>query len=274
MSTLYLVATPIGNLEDISARALRILTEVKVIACEDTRHSGKLLHHFGIKTPMTSYYEHNKVHKLNKILKSLGDGDVALISDAGTPNLNDPGYLLVNAALEGGHKVSPIPGPSAPISALIVSGLSTDRFTYLGYLPRKQNDRLSALLEVKNFPYTLIFFETPHRMEDSLADIETIFGNRKIAVAGELTKMYEEIFRGSVGDAKNYFLDHPARGEYTLVIEGQLDQEEHWDEAKIKKAIMTEISSGNSPSKIAKFIADQSGWPRRKIYNMIMDMQN
>ncbi len=274
MSTLYLVATPIGNLEDISARALRILAEVDLIACEDTRHSGKLLHHFGINTPKTSYFEHNKNQKLKKIIEALAEGDVALISDAGTPNLNDPGYLLVKAALESGHNVSPIPGPAAPISALVVSGLPTDRFLYLGYLPRKQNERLRLLAEVKHLPYTLIFFETPHRMNDAISDIEATFGNRQIAIAGELTKMYEEVFRGTVEEAKDYFKDHPARGEYTLVIEGQKDNEDYWDEDKIKKAILTEISAGNSPSQIAKFIANQSGWPRRKVYKLIMDMQN
>ncbi len=273
MSTLFLVATPIGNLEDISARALRILGEVKLIACEDTRHSGKLLHHFKIKTPTTSYFEHNKIRKIDKIINTLGEGDVAIISDAGTPSLNDPGYLLVKAAIEAGHQVSPIPGPSAPISALIVSGLSTDNFLYLGYLPRKKNERQRALEKVKHLPYTLIFLETPHRMEDALKDIGEIMGDRKIAVAGELTKMYEEVYRGNVLSALEHFNKHPARGEYTLVIEGQNELESPWDEEKLKASILAELKSGDSPSRIAKIIAEQSGWPRRKVYSIILDLQ-
>lgn len=273
MSTLYLVATPIGNLEDISARALRILAEVKLIACEDTRHSGKLLHYFKINTPTTSYFEHNKNKKLDKIMDALLEGDVALISDAGTPSLNDPGYLLVKSAIEAGHDVSPIPGPSAPISALIVSGLSTDRFLYLGYLPRKQNERQRTLSEVRHLPYTLIFLETPHRMDGAIGDIETILGDRQLAVAGELTKMYEEIFRGSAREAIEYFKNKPARGEYTLVIEGQNEDEGIWKEDKLKSAILAELKSGDSPSRVAKIIAENSGWPRRQVYNLIMDLQ-
>ncbi len=274
MSILYLVATPIGNLEDISARALRTLGEVSLIAAEDTRHSGKLLAHFGIKTRMTSYFEHNKQKKIENVLAALGQGDVALISDAGTPGLNDPGYLLVRAALDAGHTVSPIPGPSAPIAALVSSGLPTDRFLYLGYLPRKGGDRRRVLQGMVNLPYTLIFLETPHRMDDALADILTTLGDRQIAVAGELTKMYEEIFHGSVNAACAHFKSHPARGEYTLVIAGASEDKAPWDESQVLTALRNELESGAPPSSVARKVAELSSWPRRKVYEMLTELQN
>ena len=172
MNTLYLVATPIGNLEDFSPRAERILREAQLIAAEDTRVTGKLLAHFSISTPQSSYFEHNKLKKLDRILAALDEGDVALVSDAGTPGINDPGYELVRAALAAGHQVSPIPGPSSPIAALVASGLPTDSFIYLGYLPRKSKERCTRLQEYESFPHTLIFLESPHRVLGALADIE------------------------------------------------------------------------------------------------------
>src|SRR5215510_6579498 len=194
MGTLYLVATPIGNLEDISARALRILREASLIAAEDTRHTGKLLKHFEIETPLTSYFEHNKLNKLDFILEKLSQGDVALVSDAGTPAINDPGYELVKAALASNFDVRPVPGPSAPISALTVSGLPTDSFLYLGYLSHKKNERKKNLGQVSDLTHTLIFLESPHRLLDSLEDILGTLGNRQICIAREMTKLYEEYF--------------------------------------------------------------------------------
>ena len=168
MGTLYLVATPIGNLEDMSPRAVRILREAQLIAAEDTRQTQKLLTHFEIRTPITSYFEHNKLSKLEAVLGKLQEGDVALVSDAGTPALNDPGYELVRAAVMAGHRVSPVPGPASPVAALIVSGLPTDAFLYLGYLPRKSTERKNVFKQVANLPFTLVFLETPHRLLDSL----------------------------------------------------------------------------------------------------------
>lgn len=274
MSTLYLVATPIGNLEDLSSRAIRILKTVGLIAAEDTRHTAKLLNHFEIKTPSTSYYDHNKGQKLNAVLDALAVGDVALVSDAGTPGLNDPGYLLVQAALEAGHNVSPIPGPSAPVAALVVSGLPTDRFLYLGYLARKQGERRRAIEEIKDLPYTLIFFETPHRMAESLADLQDILGNRQIAVAGELTKMYENVFRGSIQQAQTHFAEQPARGEYTLVVAGQSKQAAIWSQQEMEAAVEEMLNANKPPSQAARQLAKQSGWPRRKIYEMLTKSQN
>ena len=244
-----------------------------MIAAEDTRHTAKLLNHFEIKTLSTSYYEHNKKKKLNKVLDVLDKSNVALVSDAGTPGLNDPGFLLVKAALDAGHTVSPIPGPSAPIAALVVSGLPTDRFLYLGYLPRKSGERQRTVQEVQDMPYTLIFFEAPHRIADSLVDLQTILGDRDIAVAGELTKMYEDVFRGSISQAQEYFKNHPARGEYTLVIAGQTKKGSRWDEDKLATALRKKLNSKKPASEIAKQIAEKSGWPRRKVYQMLTDLQ-
>jgi len=272
VSTLYLVSTPIGNLEDLSPRAVRILREVKLIAAEDTRRTVKLLNHFQINTPSTSYYDHNKGHKIEGVMDALAQGDIALVSDAGTPGLNDPGYLLVRAAIDAGHNVSPIPGPNAPIAALVVSGLPTDKFVYLGYLPRKVGERQRAIEEVKSLPYTLIFFETPHRMVDSLRNLEDLLGDRQIAVAGELTKMFEEVFRGKISDARSYFADHPARGEYTLIIAGQSKSAEKWQEEELLAAIQV-IKGSDSPSQAARQLAEQSGWPRRKIYQILTELQ-
>ena len=270
MSTLYLVATPIGNLEDISARAIRILKEARLIAAEDTRHTLKLLTHFDVHTPLISYHEHSKLSRLDEVLAGLSQGDVALVSDAGTPALNDPGYELVRAALDAGHAVSPVPGPSAPIAALTASGLPTDAFLYLGYLPRKRNDRLMKLGELAHQPYTLIFLESPHRLLDALEDLLAILGDRSCAIARELTKLHEEIFRGNLSVACAHFAAQTARGEFTLVVDGYHPQAKaRWSEAQVRAAAQGGRESGETPSEIAKRLAAESGWERREIYRMI-----
>lgn len=271
MNTLYLVATPIGNLEDISLRALRILKEVSLIAAEDTRHSRKLLSHYDIHTPITSYYDHNKQTKTNHIIAKLSDGDVALISDAGMPGLNDPGYLLVNAALDASYAVTIVPGPTAPISALVLSGLPNDQFTYLGYLPRKQSSRIDFLQKIISLPYTLIFFETPHRLLKALEDIHQTLGNRRIAVAGELTKLYEEVYRGTISQAIQHYQQYPARGEFTLVIEGAEEKVEAWTEAEILQIAQKLLDKGTSPSETASQIAKLSGWKKKEIYQLVLN---
>ncbi len=270
MGTLYLVATPIGNLEDISARALRILREAKLIAAEDTRHSGVLLKHFDITTQFTSYFEHNKIHKLDMILAALAEGDVALISDAGTPAINDPGYELVQAALASGFDVRPVPGASAPIAALTVSGLPTDSFLYLGYLPHKASDRRKALAQVSSLPYTLIFLESPHRITDSLEDILSTLGDRQICVAREMTKLYEEYWRGPVNGALDYFNSKDPRGEFTLVIAGKAKEEKNiWTEEEVLKSIKKELKAGRSAKEISVELAEQSGWNKKEVYAVI-----
>jgi len=270
MGTLYLVATPIGNLEDLSPRAMRILRESILIAAEDTRHTGTLLKHFSIETPLTSYWEHNKLNKLDFILEKLTQGDVALVSDAGTPAINDPGYELVRAALASGFDVRPVPGASAPISALTVSGLPTDSFLYLGYLPHKTTDRRSKLKEVAEQPYTLIFFETPHRITDSLEDIQSALGNRRICVAREMTKLYEEYWRGDVSGAIAHFGSKEPRGEFTLVIEGKKKEERIvWSEEELLKAIKKELKAGKPAKEISAELAERSGWNKKEIYALV-----
>jgi len=270
MGTLYLVATPIGNLEDMSPRAIRVLREASLIAAEDTRHTGILLKHFEIETPLTSYFEHNKLNKLDFILDTLSTGDVALVSDAGTPAINDPGYELVRAALASNFDVAPVPGPSAPISALAVSGLPTDSFLYLGYLPHKSNERHKFVGQVSNLTYTLIFFESPHRIVESLEDILATLGDRRICVAREMTKMFEEYWRGTVGGAVEHFKTKPAKGEFTLVIEGRTkDESEKWTEARVLKAIQKEIKSDKSAREISSALALQSGWNKKEVYRLV-----
>lgn len=273
MSTLYLVATPIGNLEDISSRALRILREAALIAAEDTRHSRKLLNHFDIHSPLTSYFEHNQEQRLDEVLAALDRGHVALISDAGMPGINDPGFLLVRAALDKGHEVSPIPGPSAPIAALAASGLPADQFLYLGYLPRKPAERRRALEAVLDFPYTLIWLESPHRLSSALEDMFAIFGDRQVAVAAELTKRFERFFRGSLQEAVNFYQQEPIRGEFTIVLAGAPEDRPEWDENQVIAALSAGLSGNASPSQLARQVAAEAGWPRSRVYSMLQELQ-
>lgn len=274
MGTLYIVATPIGNLEDISARALRVLREVGLIAAEDTRQTGKLLSHYGITTPTTSYFEHNKLTKLDVILNRLETGDVALVSDGGFPGVSDPGYELIREAIARGVTVTPIPGPSAILAALVVSGLPTDSFVYLGFLPRKANDRARSLAANAAESRTLICLEAPHRLIDSLNDIRRELGNRRLAVCRELTKLHEEVFRGTVAEAIAHFNQSDVRGEITIVIEGwrSEDKVETWDNARIHAALADLIALGVERKEAAKQIAAQSGWDRREVYKIAAEL--
>jgi 16S rRNA (cytidine1402-2'-O)-methyltransferase len=273
MGVLYLVATPIGNLEDMSLRAVRILRESVLIAAEDTRHTGKLLKHFDISTSLTSYFEHNKLHKIDYILSRLADGDVAVVSDAGTPAINDPGYELVKAALAAGFDVRPVPGPSAPLAALAVSGLPTDSFLYLGYLPHKTGERRARLRQVGNLPYTLIFLESPYRIVDALDDLLTELGDRLICVAREMTKMYEEYWHGTISGALEHFSSQSARGEFTLVVAGADKTQEEWTESETVAAIKSGLEAGESPSRLSRRLAGESGWNKRELYRLIQDIK-
>jgi 16S rRNA (cytidine1402-2'-O)-methyltransferase len=270
MSTLYLVATPIGNLEDISARALRILREVQLIAAEDTRHTAKLLQRYDIHTSCMSYHEHNKLVRLDRVLEVMQTGDVALVSDAGTPALNDPGYELVRAVIAAGHAVSPIPGASAPIAALVASGLPTDAFLYLGYLPRKHSERSLQLAQIADLPYTLVFLEAPHRLLEALQDLQEKLGDRQIAVGRELTKLHEEIFRGSLSEARGHFNQNPPRGEFTLVVAGAPAHSERWSEEQLRAEIEANPAKREPASQLSARLAASSGWSRREIYQQIL----
>jgi 16S rRNA (cytidine1402-2'-O)-methyltransferase len=274
MGTLYLVATPIGNLEDLSPRAVRILREVGLIAAEDTRVTRKLLTHFGIHTSLTSYFEHNKITKLETILTALGKADVALVSDAGTPTINDPGYELVRSALEAGHAVSPVPGPSAVVAALAASGLPTDSFLYLGYLPRKSVERLAFAEQVESFNHTLICLESPHRLLAALKDLQAALGDRQIAICRELTKLHEEIWRGSISAGYEHFTQNEPRGEFTLVIAGQnLNERSSWSEEKVMVALKIGLKLGESPTSLSSRLAKESGWTRRNIYKIAEELK-
>jgi 16S rRNA (cytidine1402-2'-O)-methyltransferase len=272
VGTLYLVATPIGNLGDMTHRAVSVLSRASLIAAEDTRQTYKLLAHYQIQTPLVSYHEHNKLARLEQILAALEQGDVALVSDAGTPALNDPGYELVCAALQAGYAVSPVPGPSAPVAALVASGLPTDAFLYLGYLPRKSGERRRLLEQISALPYTLVFLETPHRLLEALEDLQSSLGDRSLAVARELTKLHEEIFRGRISQALALFSGQPVRGEITLVVAGEQAAKE-WDEEQVRAGLRQRLAGGAAPAQAAAELATQSGWPRRKVYQLVMEIQ-
>lgn len=290
MGTLFLVATPIGNLEDITLRALRVLREARLIAAEDTRHTRRLLNHYEISTPCISYHEHNKLARLDEVLAALAAGDVALVSDAGTPAISDPGYELVNACIAAGFTVQPIPGPNAPVAALIASGLPTDRFLYVGFLPRRSSERRALFTELAPLTVTLICFESPHRLPESLADMLATLGDRKIAVANDLTKRFEATLRTTISGALVYVTEQEPRGEYTLVIGGnssarlgKRDQPPIYlaagsaasvepSEAEIVRRLRAQREQGQSGSMAARNVARELGLQKSVVYQVWLSM--
>lgn len=268
MATLYLVSTPIGNLEDVTLRALRILEEVSLIAAEDTRRAAILTDRYKISTPITSYFEGNKLAKLETMLAALAAGDVALISEAGTPGLSDPGYELVRAAIAHDYPVVPVPGPSAPVTALIASGLPTDSFIYLGFLPRRRKDRRRLLEQVAAAVRTLVVFEAPHRLRKSLVDIQDTLGDRPMAACRELTKLHEEIVRGSLAEVRAHFDATEPRGEFTLVIGGASIIEKHWSRDAVEREFSDLLAQGLSRPEATRRLAHISGWRRSDIYDL------
>ncbi len=275
MSILFLIATPIGNLEDISARALRLLGDVALIAAEDTRVTRHLLSHYGISTPLATYtdaYQRQKAGRQGRVLETLDAGrDVALVSDAGTPGLSDPGYELVRAALAAGHAVQAIPGPSAITTALVASGLPADRFLFVGFLPRKAGERRSLLVELADEPATWVAFEAPHRLVEALADLLAVLGDRQVAVARELTKRFEDVWRGPASQALAYYAANPPRGEITLVVAGtgRLRSAERWPEAKVREAAGLLAGEGMTPAGIARVLSRLAGWQRAEVYDLV-----
>jgi len=261
--SLYIVATPIGNLEDISLRALRVLKEVDLIAAEDTRRTRCLLSAYNIKTRLTSYHEHNKKAKLPYLLEQLEQKDIALVSEAGMPGLSDPGYELIVAAIERGIPVVPIPGASALTTALVVSGLRIDRFIYLGFLPARAGERRRLLESVADQPYTIVAFEAPHRLTASLKDIRETLGDRQLAVCRELTKLHEEVFRGTISEAIDHFVQ--PRGEFTLVIAGGKAEETEPD-AEIEQKLSELYHQGTSAKEAVSRISRTTGIRRKKLY--------
>ncbi len=266
MGTLYIVPTPIGNLEDMTLRALRVLREVSLIAAEDTRTTQVLLRHYEITTPLTSYHEHNKLSKLDRIFAALAAGDVALVSDAGTPGISDPGYELVQAAIAGGWRVEALPGPSALLPALVASGLPADQFVYLGFLPRKTQARRAVLESLRTEPRTVIAYESPNRLLGTLAELDSLLPERPLCVAREISKIYEEYVRGTALEVHAHFEAQAPRGEIVLLIGGAAADESAWDETRVEAALDALLAEGESLSRAAKMVAAQSGWQRRAVY--------
>ncbi len=271
MGTLYLVATPIGNLEDITLRALRTLGEVALIAAEDTRRTRVLLDRHRIHTPTISYHEHNREKQIGPLLEALEEGSVALVTDAGTPGLSDPGFALVQAALAKGHQVTPIPGPSAAVAALVASGLPADAFVFLGYLPRKRAERRRELAALAEEQRTMVFFETPHRLAAALADLEAAFGaDRPMALCRELTKAHEEIQRAPLVDIRRRYEGEKPRGEITLVIAGA-PAGTRWEAKEVRRVMAARLAEGVRATDAAREVARRSGWPRSEVYRMAME---
>ena len=269
VGTLYLVATPIGNLEDVTLRALRVLGEVSLVAAEDTRTARKLLSHHGVSARVVSYNEHNMKRRTPEILRALGEGDVALVSEAGTPAISDPGYELAAAAIEAGHEVSPLPGASAVTAAVAASGLAAREFTFAGFLPRRSKGRRDLFERLGNQPGAIVFFESPHRMRATLADLAAVLGERRIAVCRELTKLYEEIFRGTATEALDHF-DAP-RGEFTVVVEGGDGIPREVPEGEVRAALRKLREGGMSARDAAAQVATETGMPKRRVYALSIE---
>ena len=273
--TLFIVATPIGNLEDITQRALRVLREVDLIACEDTRHTQKLLNHFGISTRTISYHEHNERERTEKLCQLLKQGrSVALVSDAGTPLISDPGFRIVNAAVERGINVVPIPGAAALVSALAASGLPTDQFLFAGFLPARTAARRAKFEELRTVPATLIFYEAPHRIATALKDAVEVLGNRQAVIARELTKLHEEILRGSLRELAEQFALRTAKGEIVLLIGAEstalTTQVEAASPARLLERIYELEQQGTDSKEALKVAARELGIKRAEAYRMMV----
>ena len=272
--TLYLVATPIGNLQDITFRALETLKTVDVIACEDTRHTQKLLNHFSIKNRLISYHEHNEKERAEELAEMLRTGkSVAVVSDAGTPAICDPSFQIVEKAHEIGARVVPIPGAVAFVNAVIASGLPTDSVFFGGFLPSKKSERIRRLEEVKEIPATLVFYETPHRIEKSLADCLEVLGNRRAAIARELTKLHEEITYGDLSEIFSKISGSSLKGEFVLVFDRQSNESKQFDvnKAGTLKSRLTELESKGLERKAAlKKLAKEFGLSRSEVYRRLL----
>lgn len=273
---LYLCATPIGNLEDMPVRAVRVMKEADVIAAEDTRNSIKLLNHFEIKTPMTSYHEHNKVDKAAVLVdKMLAGQTVALITDAGTPGISDPGEELVRQAAAAGIEIVSVPGPAACVNALVISGLPTRRFVFEAFLPSDKKERSVVLEELKRETRTIILYEAPHRLVKTLAELEALLGReRRIAVCKELTKKHETVYRSTLAEAARYYAENEPRGEYVLVLEGLdrqelvRDRQKAWREMSVEEHLAVYEEQGIDRREAIRLVAKDRGVPKREIYNM------
>jgi len=264
---LYLVATPIGNLEDITLRALRVLGEVDLVACEDTRRTSQLLAHFGIRARLISYHEHNEAARSRELLERLAAGaNIALASDAGTPLVSDPGFRLVELASKAGIRIVPVPGPSAPLAALAASGLATDAFYFAGFLPARRSQRRKALEKLRDIPATLIFFEAPHRITETLEDIEAVLGERRVALAREITKLHEEFLRGSVVEIRKSLAERPPiKGEITLIV-ARGGETVEVPQTPLRQEVEALVEAGMSRMEAIKQVARCRGLSKREVY--------
>lgn len=271
---LYIVPTPIGNLEDITFRAVRVLKEVDLIAAEDTRHSQVLLNHYGIRTPVTSYHEHNERTKARELVERLRQGtSIALLSDAGTPMISDPGYRLVVEAIRAGVQVIPLPGPSAVTAALSAAGLPTDRFGFEGFLPAKKSERRSALEALKKDTKTLIFYEAPHRLKETLADMAEIFGDREVAIGREISKVHEEFLRGAMRELIAKLEQQNVRGEITLIVQGATSGA-LVEEDQLISEVRQLADDGMRVKEISELLGARHGISRREVYRLALRLKN
>ncbi len=273
--TLYIVATPIGNLEDMTFRAVRILQAVDMIAAEHTRHTGRLLQHFQVKTPQISYHEHNSNSRIPELLEQLQYGKaIALVSDAGMPGISDPGYELIKACIDDGITVVPIPGASAVITALSAAGLPTDRFIFDGFLPAKSQQRKQYLESLQSESRTLVFYESPHRLRDTLADLGAVLGSdRSIVIARELTKLYEEFWRGTIEDAIAHYQEKEPQGEYTLLVAGNPPSKPQLTETELKAELLQIMQQGISRSQASRQLAKDTSLSRRYLYQLALSIE-
>ena len=272
LGKLFVVSTPIGNLEDITLRAVNVLKGCDVIACEDTRTTKKLLARYGIETNLTSYHEHNEVEKSQRLLEELKEGkDVALVSDAGTPSVSDPGWRLVNLSIENSVEIVPVPGPSAVLSALVVSGLPTDSFLFLGFFPRTVGKKKELLKDVKDYPYTLIFYESGRRLSGTLSVLLEILGDRNICVAREMTKLYEEAIRGSVSEVISILSERDSvKGEVTVVLEGSREGRKKISTEEAQKTLRAMKERGVALSDAVRAVCESSGASKNSIYRIAL----
>ena len=275
--TLYLCATPIGNLEDMTFRAVRILREVDVVAAEDTRHTRKLLTHFDIHTPLVSYHEHNKLGRGPELIERLLAGEsIACVSDAGMPGISDPGSHLAMLAIEAGITVTPVPGANAGLSALIASGLDTTEFHFIGFLSKQKKNRLETLARIKPIQGTLIFYESPHRLKDTLGELLDVLGDRSIVAARELTKKFEEFRRGTITELIAYYKEEAPRGEFTLIVNGAGEEEARVEEETIDMTVEEElillIENGTEKKEAIRQVARRRNMPKREVYQIALSL--
>lgn len=269
---LYICPTPIGNLDDITIRTINILREVDLIAAEDTRHSIRLLNFLDIKKPLTSYHEHNIMEKGPELIAKLLEGiNIALISDAGMPGISDPGEDLIKKAIEEGIEVIGLPGPTASITALVISGLDTRRFIFYGFLSSKKKERREELMDIKNYPYTTIIYESPHRLLNLLKDMDDVLVDRKISVSREITKKYEETFRGTAGKALDKFEEDGVKGEFVIVIEGNTEEIPD-EEIDIEEELIKRIENGYSKKEAIKEIVSLYDLPKNIVYKKSLEI--